>query len=565
MSQIIQLDEDEVQVVSPQRGMGHERGVNSNPLLPKNKRIRRKPKWVNGLQSQSYLGLRSVIFSPSSNLSATVSPLFNFLQITQPSDAPRQNYNPAESPSNDSSALRSDNFSSKRHRSVSPSNAFDAGRRRISVSPGRLDRERDHAMDLDRGYVRDEYRNAERRSVSRDERSGHFHHSNDLPQRSPSRSPPRRTSSRDRGRRSPLNRGQSRERSLSPERQRGRDEYRPNHGDGSSRSLEHKRRISPSERPKPAPSKTLGVFGLSILTQEHDIDRLFRVYGRIEKISVLKDKITGKSRGYGFITYTDVESATKAIEGLNGFVFNDRQMRVDYTLSTKRVQSPSSSSRNRQASPPVPLTHGLPPVPIPGGDPRAAAAYPGYPMPYGYFPFPYGYPYPPIDGDGKGRDGKSGRKDGDPHVHVPPPIMYYDPRNPAPAGGVPPPFPFALPPGYPAPPFHYDPRAIGDLRRRDDRDDRRDRDRRSGGDDRRGRGGDDRGGDDRRSSRRDDDRRSDRVDDRGRRRDNSQDVGSGGYAVSREDTRRSKTGGGYDGDNYRRREYESEPRSRRGD
>ncbi|KAJ3406374.1 hypothetical protein HDU80_011386 [Chytriomyces hyalinus] len=430
MSQIIQLDEDEVQVVSPQRGMGHERGVNSNPLL----------------------------------------------------DAPRQNYNPAESPSNDSSALRSDNFSSKRHRSVSPSNAFDAGRRRISVSPGRLDRERDHAMDLDRGYVRDEYRNAER-----------------------------------------------------------------------------------SERPKPAPSKTLGVFGLSILTQEHDIDRLFRVYGRIEKISVLKDKITGKSRGYGFITYTDVESATKAIEGLNGFVFNDRQMRVDYTLSTKRVQSPSSSSRNRQASPPVPLTHGLPPVPIPGGDPRAAAAYPGYPMPYGYFPFPYGYPYPPIDGDGKGRDGKSGRKDGDPHVHVPPPIMYYDPRNPAPAGGVPPPFPFALPPGYPAPPFHYDPRAIGDLRRRDDRDDRRDRDRRSGGDDRRGRGGDDRGGDDRRSSRRDDDRRSDRVDDRGRRRDNSQDVGSGGYAVSREDTRRSKTGGGYDGDNYRRREYESEPRSRRGD
>ncbi|KAJ3246540.1 hypothetical protein HDU78_006760 [Chytriomyces hyalinus] len=515
MSQIIQLDEDEVQVVSPQRGMGHERGVNSNPLL----------------------------------------------------DAPRQNYNPTESPSNDSSALRSDNFSSKRHRSVSPGNAFDAGRRRISVSPGRLDRERDHAMDLDRGYVRDEYprRDAERRSVSRDERSGHFHHSNDLPQRSPSRSPPRRTSSRDRGRRSPLNRGQSRERSLSPERQRGRDEYRPNHGDGSSRSLEHKRRISPSERPKPTPSKTLGVFGLSILTQEHDIDRLFRVYGRIEKISVLKDKITGKSRGYGFITYTDVESATKAIEGLNGFVFNDRQMRVDYTLSTKRVQSPSSSSRNRQASPPVPLTHGLPPVPIPGGDPRAAAAYPGYPMPYGYFPFPYGYPYPPIDGDGKGRDGKSGRKDGDPHVHVPPPIMYYDPRNPAPAGGVPPPFPFALPPGYPAPPFHYDPRVVGDLRRRDDRDDRRDRDRRSGGDDRRGRGGDDRGGDDRRSSRRDDDRRSDRVDDRGRRRDNSQDVGGSGYAVSREDSRRSKTGGGYEGDNYRRREYESEPRSRRGD
>ncbi|KAI9328523.1 hypothetical protein BDR26DRAFT_808321, partial [Obelidium mucronatum] len=91
----------------------------------------------------------------------------------------------------------------------------------------------------------------------------------------------------------------------------------------------------------PKPSKTLGVFGLSILTHERDLDTLFRPFGRIESISVLKDKITGKSRGYGFITFEDVESATKAIAGMNGVMYNDRQMRVDYTLSTKRVESPS--------------------------------------------------------------------------------------------------------------------------------------------------------------------------------------------------------------------------------
>ncbi|TPX71068.1 hypothetical protein SpCBS45565_g01345 [Spizellomyces sp. 'palustris'] len=90
----------------------------------------------------------------------------------------------------------------------------------------------------------------------------------------------------------------------------------------------------------PTPSKVLGVFGLSLHTQEEDLERLFSTYGRIESCKIIYDHWTRKSRGFGFITFAEVEGATAARQELNGTFLHDRPMRVDFSL-TQRPHSPT--------------------------------------------------------------------------------------------------------------------------------------------------------------------------------------------------------------------------------
>ncbi|KAF9968841.1 hypothetical protein BGZ70_003579 [Mortierella alpina] len=55
----------------------------------------------------------------------------------------------------------------------------------------------------------------------------------------------------------------------------------------------------------------------------------FEVYGTIESASVIRDRDTGRSRGFGFVTYGDVQSADNAIEGLNDKDLDGRRIRVN--------------------------------------------------------------------------------------------------------------------------------------------------------------------------------------------------------------------------------------------
>lgn len=89
----------------------------------------------------------------------------------------------------------------------------------------------------------------------------------------------------------------------------------------------------------PNPSNVLGVFGLSIRTQERDLDDEFSRFGRVEKVTIVYDqRVRGKflsaektaltqhfkqsdrSRGFGFIKMATVEDATRCITELNGVV-----------------------------------------------------------------------------------------------------------------------------------------------------------------------------------------------------------------------------------------------------
>jgi len=62
---------------------------------------------------------------------------------------------------------------------------------------------------------------------------------------------------------------------------------------------------------------------------DDDLRETFGVSGNITDAVVLKDRDTGRSRGFGFVTYSSDEEADPAIEKLNGEEFMGRKMTVN--------------------------------------------------------------------------------------------------------------------------------------------------------------------------------------------------------------------------------------------
>nr|AGH15797.1 cold-induced RNA-binding protein [Pachytriton brevipes] len=73
----------------------------------------------------------------------------------------------------------------------------------------------------------------------------------------------------------------------------------------------------------------LFVGGLSFDTTEHSMEQCFSKYGQISECVVVKDRETGRSRGFGFITFSNPEDAKDALHGMNGENLDGRQIRVD--------------------------------------------------------------------------------------------------------------------------------------------------------------------------------------------------------------------------------------------
>nr|XP_046199145.1 RNA-binding protein 39-like isoform X2 [Oncorhynchus gorbuscha] len=69
---------------------------------------------------------------------------------------------------------------------------------------------------------------------------------------------------------------------------------------------------------------------------------VFESFGRIESIQLMNDSETGRSKGYGFISFADAECAKKALEQLNGFELAGRPMKVGHV--TERTDPSTASS-----------------------------------------------------------------------------------------------------------------------------------------------------------------------------------------------------------------------------
>jgi len=73
----------------------------------------------------------------------------------------------------------------------------------------------------------------------------------------------------------------------------------------------------------------LYVGNLSYSTTEDDLRQLFSQAGNVKSVSVIKDRDTGRSKGFAFVEMGSDDDAQKAISQFNGQSFQDRSLKVN--------------------------------------------------------------------------------------------------------------------------------------------------------------------------------------------------------------------------------------------
>lgn len=94
-------------------------------------------------------------------------------------------------------------------------------------------------------------------------------------------------------------------------------------------------------------SKKLFVGSLSWGVNDDALRDAFGVHGEISEAVVISDRDTGRSRGFGFVTFDDDESADKAVAALNGTELDGRTIRVDVAQAKERSHGGGGGGGNR--------------------------------------------------------------------------------------------------------------------------------------------------------------------------------------------------------------------------
>ena len=76
-------------------------------------------------------------------------------------------------------------------------------------------------------------------------------------------------------------------------------------------------------------SNKLFVGNLSFEVTENDLNDAFAAHGTVTEASLMMDRTTGRSRGFGFVTMSTPEEAQKAIAALNGTELKGRALTVN--------------------------------------------------------------------------------------------------------------------------------------------------------------------------------------------------------------------------------------------
>ncbi|CDR36785.1 CYFA0S01e04478g1_1 [Cyberlindnera fabianii] len=83
--------------------------------------------------------------------------------------------------------------------------------------------------------------------------------------------------------------------------------------------------------------------------------------GPVVGLKMMFDKETGKSKGYAFVEYPDVETASSAVRNLNNYTIGNRQLKCDFSWETSMNTVGSMNSRGKMddALPPLPAGRSL--------------------------------------------------------------------------------------------------------------------------------------------------------------------------------------------------------------
>ena len=89
----------------------------------------------------------------------------------------------------------------------------------------------------------------------------------------------------------------------------------------------------------------LYVGNLSYETSEGDLRDAFGEYGEVASAKIIMDRDTGRSKGFGFVEFSDDDAARKAMSSLNGTEFKGRSLTVNE--ARPQTERPRGGGENR--------------------------------------------------------------------------------------------------------------------------------------------------------------------------------------------------------------------------
>jgi RNA recognition motif-containing protein len=90
----------------------------------------------------------------------------------------------------------------------------------------------------------------------------------------------------------------------------------------------------------------LYVGNLAFETTENDLRDLFEKHGTVSQINLMMDRLTGKSRGFGFVTMGDATQGNAAMSALNGQDLNGRALTVNEAKPREERARPYGANRS---------------------------------------------------------------------------------------------------------------------------------------------------------------------------------------------------------------------------
>jgi len=89
--------------------------------------------------------------------------------------------------------------------------------------------------------------------------------------------------------------------------------------------------------PRSMETKKLFIGGLSWGLDWQEVKDVFKEYGEVTFVKVIKDRETGKSKGFGFVEFENLEDAVKAKEAMDGAEVNGRTIKVDFAVEKQQA------------------------------------------------------------------------------------------------------------------------------------------------------------------------------------------------------------------------------------
>lgn len=94
--------------------------------------------------------------------------------------------------------------------------------------------------------------------------------------------------------------------------------------------------------------KNIFVGNLNFNTGEDELRQLFEGYGQVDRVSIMTDRETGRSRGFGFVEMANAEEAERAIAALNGSQIGGRTLNVNEARPKPERSSGGGGGRGRE-------------------------------------------------------------------------------------------------------------------------------------------------------------------------------------------------------------------------